>query len=95
MAIPKEIRDYMDAQIRYYIDEAWTYRGIAETHGNGDVEDTAFGVILGCLYLGFIQAYRTQFMTPNSDDMGEFHRLVGDSAPDIRRALGDAGPAAG
>ena len=87
MAIPKEIRDYVVAQIQYYISESRTYRGMAEIHKGGSAEDTAFGMILGCLYLGFMQAYRTQYIAPNSEDMDEFHQLVGDNAPRIRKAL--------
>ena len=87
MAIPKEIRDYVGAQIQYYISESRTYRSMAEIHKGGSAEDTAFGMILGCLYLGFMQAYSTQYMAPNSEDMDEFHQLVGDNAPRIREAL--------
>jgi hypothetical protein len=87
MAIPKEIRDYVRTQIQYYISESRTYKNMAEAHNGGSAEDTAFGMILGCLYLGFMQAYRTQYITPGSEDMDEFHRLVGDNALRIREAL--------
>lgn len=90
MAIPKEIQDYVNTQIQYYVDESWTYRCMAETHGSDASEDIAFGMILGCLYLGFIQAYRTQFRAPSADDMDEFHKMLRDSTGRIRKALQDA-----
>ena len=89
MAIPKEIKDYLDAQIQYYISESQTYRSMAMTHKGGSVEDTAFGMILGCLYLGFMQAYRTQYITPSSEDMEEFHQVMRSKTPRIREALRD------
>ena len=89
MAIPKEIRDYVNAQIEYYINESWTYRSIAKVHNGGSVEDTAFGMILGCLYVGFMQAYRTQYAAPSSEDMDEFHQIIRGSVSRIRESLQD------
>lgn len=88
MAIPKEIRDYMNAQIEYYISESWTYRSMAEAYNDDSVEDTAFGIILGCLYLGFMQAHRTQHVAPSSEDMDEFHQMIRSNVSRIREALG-------
>lgn len=87
MAIPKEIQDYVNAQIKYYIGESWTYRNMAQAYNDDAIEDTAFGIILGCLYLGFMQAYRTQYMAPSSEDMDEFHQIIRSNASRIREAL--------
>ena len=87
MAIPREIRDFVNTQIGYYIGESWTYRSMAEAYSEDSVEDTAFGIILGCLYLGFMNAYRTRYMAPNSEDMDEFYQIIRSNASRIRKAL--------
>ena len=89
MAIPKEIRDFVNTQIKYYIAESGTYRSMAEAYSDESVEDTAFGVILGCLYLGFMHAYRTGHIAPSSEDMDEFHQIIRNNASRIRKALQD------
>ena len=62
MAISKNTRDFLDSLIDYYISEAASYKQIAEEYVPeiDSVIDTAFGIIAGCVYSGFLQAYKNQ-----------------------------------
>ena len=65
MAISKETKDFIDNLIDYYISEASSYKQIAEVYVPEveSVTDTAFGIITGCVYSGFLQAYQNQQKT--------------------------------
>ena len=55
MAISKETKDFIDSLIDYYINEAESYKQIAEAYVPevGSVIDTAFGIIVGNIYSEF------------------------------------------
>ncbi|NIP61497.1 MAG: hypothetical protein GWN01_05185 [Nitrosopumilaceae archaeon] len=89
MAISKENKQFIDDLIDYYISEADSYRGIAEAYTPEieSVVDTAFGIIAGCVYSGFLQAYQNQKLTPSLEDMREFNSILKDRAPLIKKAI--------
>jgi len=51
------------------------------------VPDTAFGIITGCVYSGFLQAYQNQQQTPSLEDMQEFNQIIKERAPLIKKSL--------
>ncbi len=89
MAISKENREFIDSLIDYYISESQSYRQIAENYVPevDSVSDTAFGIIVGCVYSGFLQAYQNQQQTPGLDDMKEFNQILKDRGPLIKKSL--------
>ena len=89
MAISKNTRDFVDSLIDYYISEAPSYKQIAEEYVPeiDSVVDTAFGIIAGCVYSGFLQAYKNQKQSPNLEDIQEFHKILKDRAPLIKKAM--------
>lgn len=89
MAISKENKDFIDSLIDYYISESESYRQIAENFVPevGSVPDTALGIIVGCVYSGFLQAYQNQQQTPGLEDINEFNRILKDRAPLIKKAI--------
>jgi len=89
MAISKENREFIDSLIDYYISESQSYRQIAENYVPEieSVSDTAFGIIAGCVYSGFLQAYQNQQQTPGLDDMKEFNQILKERAPLIKKSL--------
>jgi hypothetical protein len=89
MTITKENKDFIDALIDYYINESESYRQIAENFVPEvkSVPDTAFGIIIGCVYSGFLQAYQNQQQTPDLDDIKEFNRILKTRAPLIKKAV--------
>ena len=89
MAISKDTKDFIDSLIDYYISEASSYKQIAETYVPEveSVADTAFGIIAGCVYSGFLQAYQNQQKSPDLVDVKEFHKILKDRAPLIKKAL--------
>ena len=91
MAISKNTRDFIDSLIDYYISEAPSYKQIAEEYVPEieSVVDTAFGIIAGSVYSGFLQAYKNQKQSPSLEDIQEFHKILKDRAPLIKKAMLD------
>ncbi len=89
MVISKENKDFIDSLIDYYISESESYRQIAENFVPEieSVPDTAFGIITGCVYSGFLQAYQNQQQTPSLEDVQEFNRIIKERAPLIKKSL--------
>lgn len=89
MAISKGNKEFIDSLIDYYISEAESYRQIAENYGSEieSVADMALGIITGCVYSGFLQAYQTQQITPSLDDINEFNEMMKDRASAIKKAI--------
>ncbi len=89
MVISKENKDFIDSLIDYYIIESESYRQIAENFVPEveSVADTAFGIITGCVYSGFLQAYQNQQQTPGLEDIKEFNRILKSRAPLIKKAI--------
>ncbi|MFB5618610.1 MAG: hypothetical protein ACE5RE_03335, partial [Candidatus Nitrosomaritimum aestuariumsis] len=78
MAISKENLEFIDSLIDYYISESESYKQIAENYlpEIQSVPDTAFGIIAGCVYSGFLQAYQNQQQSPSLEDMKEFNQII-------------------
>ena len=89
MGISKETKEFIDNLIDYYISEAESYKQIAENFVPEveSISDTAFGIITGCVYSGFLQAYQNQQQTPNLEDMKEFNQIIKNRAPLIKKAI--------
>ncbi len=91
MVISKENKDFIDSLIDYYISESESYRQIAENFVPEveSIPDTAFGIITGCVYSGFLQAYQNQQQTPSLEDMQEFNQIIKERAPLIKKSILD------
>ena len=89
MGISKENKDFIDSLVDYYISESESYRQIAENFVPEveSVPDTAFGIITGCVYSGFLQAYQNQQQTPSLEDMREFNQIIKKRAPLIKKSI--------
>jgi hypothetical protein len=89
MAISKENKEFIDSLIDYYISESESYRQIAENFipEVESIPDTAFGIITGCVYAGFLQAYQNQQQTPDLEDVKEFNQIMKERAPLIKKSI--------
>ena len=89
MAISKENKEFIDSLIDYYISESESYRQIAENFVPEieSISDAAFGIITGCVYSGFLQAYQNQHQTPGLEDMREFNQIIKERAPLIKKSI--------
>ena len=89
--ISKENKEFIDSLIDYYISESESYRQIAENFVPEieSIPDTAFGIITGCVYSGFLQAYQNQQQTPSLEDMQEFNQMIKERATIIKKAILD------
>lgn len=89
MTISKENKEFIDSLVDYYINESESYRQIAENFVPEirSIADTAFGIITGCVYAGFLQAYQNQQQVPDLEDVKEFNQIMKDRAPLIKKAI--------
>ena len=89
MGISKENREFINNLIDYYINESQAYKQIAENFVPevDSIPDTAFGIIAGCVYSGFLQAYQNQQLTPGLEDMKEFNKILKERAPMIKKSI--------
>ena len=91
MTIAKENKEFINSLIEYYISESESYKEIAEKFRPEieSVQDTAFGIITGCVYSGFLQAYQNQQQTASLEDIKEFNEMIKNKASQIKKAISD------
>ena len=89
MTLSNEIQKFLDSQIEYYIKEAESYKEMAREYNldANSVEDTTFGIIIGCIYSSFLQTYTNQNITPNSQDIEEFNKIIIDNSNKIKKSI--------
>ena len=90
MTISKETQEFISNLIDYYISEAESYRQIAENFSEIEsISDTTFGIIIGCVYSGFLQTYQNQQLSPGLEDITEFNNIIKEHTTLIRKAIND------
>ena len=89
MTISNGMKKFLDSQIEYYITEAQSYKEMAQEYSPkvDSIEDTAFGIIVGCVYSSFLQAYSNMKQTISSTDMEEFTEIITMNTRIIKDAL--------
>lgn len=89
MALHPSIIDFIENLINYYISEASSYRQIAQIYADEakDITAATLGIIIGCVYSGFLQTYKNQRQNPSLEDTQEFNEIVKHRAADIRKAI--------
>jgi hypothetical protein len=90
--IPLTTKKFIDNLIDYYISEAASYKQLAKTYHEeiDDVNSNTFGIIVGCVYSGFLQAYQNQKQKPSLEDTQEFTHMIKLRAAQIKRSILDA-----
>ena len=78
MTVTKENKVFLEGLIEYYISEAQSYREMAQEYSLkiDSVPDTAFVIIIGCIYSSFLQTYSNQRLTPTVQDVQEFTEII-------------------
>ena len=89
MTLSDEIQTFLVSQIEYYTKEAESYKEMAKEYNidNGSVHDTAFGIIVGCIYSSFLQIFTNQNSVPNSEDMEEFTEIIIKNSKKIKESI--------
>ncbi|MCH2380952.1 MAG: hypothetical protein MK228_05495 [Nitrososphaerales archaeon] len=89
MALSNETQKFLDSQIEYYIKEAESYKEMALEYNldTNSVPDTAFGIIVGCIYSSFLQTFTNQNSTPNSQDIEEFTKIIVNNSKKIKESI--------
>jgi len=89
MVISKENQEYLEGLIDYYVKEAKSYREIAQEFSSeiNSVVDTAFGIIIGCIYSSFLQAYSNQKQVPDMEDIQEFNEMITKNTEIIKKSI--------
>ena len=89
MVISKENQEFLEGLIDYYVKEAKSYREIAQEFSSeiNSVVDTAFGIIIGCIYSSFLQAYSNQRQVPDMEDVQEFNEIIIKNTEIIKKSI--------
>ncbi len=89
MVISKENQEFLEGLIDYYVKEAESYREIAQEFSSeiNSVTDTAFGIIIGCIYSSFLQAYSNQKQVPAMEDIQEFNEMITKNTEIIKKSI--------
>ena len=89
MVISDTNKEFLDNLVEYYVNEAKSYKEIAQEYDQiiKSTSDTAFGIIIGCIYSSFLQTYSNQKQTPNEQDIEEFNQIIMDNAMRIKNAI--------
>ncbi|MBU13158.1 MAG: hypothetical protein CMH71_02185 [Nitrosopumilales archaeon] len=89
MVISKENQEFLEGLIDYYVKEAESYREIAQEFSSeiNSVTDTAFGIIIGCIYSSFLQAYSNQKQVPDMEDIQEFNEMITKNTEIIKKSI--------
>ena len=89
MVISDTNKNFLDNLIEYYVSEAKSYKDIAQEYDQiiKSTSDTAFGVIIGCIYSSLLQTYSNQKQTPNEQDFEEFNQIIMENAMRIKNAI--------
>tara|TARA_B100000029_G_scaffold230320_1_gene227756 strand:+ start:1055 stop:1345 length:291 start_codon:yes stop_codon:yes gene_type:complete len=89
MTLPNEIQGFLDSQIEYYAKEAKSYKEMAQGYNLDDdsIHDTAFGIIIGCIYSSFLQAYTNQNSMPSSQEMEDFTEIITKNSKKIKESI--------
>ena len=91
MTISKENKEFINSLIEYYVSESESYKQIAENFlpEVESIPDTTFGIITGCVYSGFLQAYQNQQQTPSLEDMDEFNKIIKKKVSLIKKSINE------
>ena len=89
MTLSNETQKFLDSQIEYYVKEAESYKEMALEYNldTSSVPDTAFGIIVGCIYSSFLQTFTNQNSTPNSQDIEEFTKIIIKNSKKIKESI--------
>ena len=89
MALSNETQKFLDSQIEYYVKEAESYKEMALEYNldTNSVPDTAFGIIVGCIYSSFLQTFTNQNSAPNLQDMKEFTEIIIKNSKKIKESI--------
>ena len=89
MALSNETQKFLGGQIEYYVKEAESYKEMALEYNldTNSVPDTAFGIIVGCIYSSFLQTFTNQNSTPNSQDIEEFTKIIVKNSKKIKESI--------
>ena len=89
MTLSNEIQTFLVSQIDYYTKEAKSYNEMAREYNIDDslAHDTAFGIIVGCIYSSFLQTFTNQNSIPNSEEMQEFTEIIIKNSKKIKESI--------
>ena len=89
MTLSNEIQIFLDSQIEYYTKEAKSYKEMAQEYNldENSIPDTAFGIIIGCIYSSFLQTYTNQNIAPNSQEMKDFTEIIIKNTKKIKESI--------
>jgi len=89
MTLSNEVQKFLDSQIEYYIMQAESYKEMAREYNPNahSLPDTAFGIIVGCIYSSFLQTFTNQNNVPNSQEIEEFTEMIIQNSKKIKDSI--------
>ena len=89
MTLSNETQKFLDSQIEYYVKEAESYKEMALEYNldTNSVPDTAFGIIVGCIYSSFLQTFTNQNNIPSSQEIEEFTEMIIKNSKKIKDSI--------
>jgi len=89
MTLSNEIQTFLVSQIEYYTKEAKSYKEMAREYNTDDnlAHDTAFGIIVGCIYSSFLQTFTNQNNIPSSQEIEEITEMIVKNSKKIKDSI--------
>ena len=89
MTLSNEVQKFLHSQIEYYVMQAESFKEMAREYNPNahSLPDTAFGIIVGCIYSSFLQTFTNQNSTPNSQDIEEFTKIIAKNSKKIKESI--------
>jgi len=90
--IPESTKKFIDNLIDYYINESSSYKQMAKIYfkETKEINDCTFGIIVGSLYSGFLQAFQNLKQKPSLEDTQEFTNMIKTREVQIKKSIVDA-----
>jgi len=82
-------KNFLIVRLNITLKEAESYKEMAREYNldANSVPDTAFGIIIGCIYSSFLQTYTNQSSTPSSQDVEEFTKIIIENSKKIKESI--------
>ena len=89
MTLSNEVQKFLHSQIEYYVMQAESFKEMAREYNPNahSLPDTAFGIIVGCIYSSFLQTFTNQNNVPNSQDMEDFTEIIIKNSKKIKESI--------
>lgn len=89
LSILEQNKNYIEALVDYYINEASSYKNMALEYSEyvSSVDDATFGMIVGSVYSAFLQLYTDRKARPKLSELRELRSIINARSAQIKKAI--------